>query len=107
MGIVRLSFDERKIIEILKKEGMSHRYIADHLNRSKHCINYELSLNTSPYEAEAAQQRSEDVNKKKYEKISETLKKKENYNPFLHLQDKIEKIEMQIEIIIDMLRENK
>jgi len=100
------TFEERQEVEKLIKEGNTIKDISKKINRSKSGLGSEIRLNGGlfSYTALNAQERAEKIRKQTNERLSEDFKKREMPNPFIHLQKKIENIEMQLDIILDFIR---
>ncbi len=103
-----LTLDERQIIEDLSKRGYSAVTIAKQLGRGGTTIAREIRKNGGPlfYNAIKAQKESYQRKSEGYIKISESVKKS-GYNPFESLKARIENLEMQLEILVDTIKELK
>lgn len=100
-----LTFEERIIIEKHRKLGISCRKISTILGRGKNTIVVEVKRNSidGKYCADKAQKFAEERRIKQYEKLSE-LNKKNSFSPLGILKQKIENIEMQLDILFEILR---
>jgi IS30 family transposase len=105
--VMRFTLNERKQIEALLKKQLPGAEIAREINRSKNGVNTEIRLNGGRvnYSAEKAFDNSEKVQKEKIRKQTEFLRK--TLNPYKKLSERIENLEMQIEILIDTIKELK
>ncbi len=99
-----LALEERKGIEKYLKMGFSHAKIAEKLARSKTAVTNEIkrSGGADGYNAKKSQLMAEERLKEKYLKLSKMNKGKSSY---INHTKRIEHIEMQIEIILDTLKE--
>ncbi len=99
-----LSFEERKQIEKHLKKGFSYARIAELIGRSKTGVTLEARKGGGRnYSAKVAQEVTEKINKQKYFQISEKLKG----NVWGHnkMMQRIENLEMQIEILYNAIKE--
>lgn len=103
-----LSLEERKIIEKKIKEGLSLGKISHFMGRSPNGIIVEVRKNggREEYKAIQAHENSKITENERKKKVCENLKKS-TYNPFIYLKQKIEILEMQLEIIIEQIKEIK
>ena len=100
---VKFSYEERKEIENLLMQGLHGSEIARRLNRSKNGVLVEIRRNGySEYSAKKAQNRADKIHSKKYQKLSESNKQKP---PSRWVKERIEALEMQIEILHDTIKE--
>jgi IS30 family transposase len=98
----RLTFEERKQIEWYVKHGKSCSEIAILINRSKNVVITEVRRAGKKFYSAKEGQRIADVNmENKYRKLSE--RNKGNKITF-KMKQRIENLEMQIEILHDMIR---
>jgi len=97
---------ERKFIAKMIKEGLSLCQIAHELNRGKNTVIAEVRRNGGrlEYDPVKAQQIAIEKKEKKHLKCSQSTKGKMS-NPFMNLNERIENIEMQLEIITETLKE--
>jgi len=104
MSITRLSFKERKLIQKLINENLSLSEISRKLNRSKNCVVVEVRVNggRSSYTADDAQNRSDLAN---FEKRNNLHKLNKNVPKVFLYKERIQNLEMQIEILIDKIKE--
>lgn len=108
MGLVkRFTLEEREIIEELIKSGKSITGISVFLKRSKNGLSSELNKNGGRvnYNAKNAHERHLKTKYIKHQKLSKKFEGKifESNG----LISRIENIEMQIEIILDLVKELK
>ena len=103
-----LTLVERKTISKLIKKGFSLTHIAIELGRGKNSVIFEVRRNggRDTYDPIIAEQLARD------RKIARDLKcsiagKAQDTNPYTKLKNRIENIEMQIEIIAETLKEMK
>jgi len=100
-----LSFEERKIIESYRDQPVSCGYIANKMNRSKNVIVAEFRRGGKRefYTAEKGQETYENNKKVGYNVIAR------KYNPSNHpaarMKDKIESLQMQMEILTELIKE--
>jgi IS30 family transposase len=91
----RFTHEQRKEIERLLKEGLSHTKIAKKIGRSQGSVSREIrKQGTGEYNADEAQKNANSAMKRKYLSIE-------------HINEKIKCIEMQLEIIFEILKEKK
>ena len=101
-----LTFEERKDIKKLIGKGWNLSEISKMLNRGKNTITLEVRRNGGPlfYEPVKAQERYENL---KQERIDRTkaLFKGNMSNPYKELEQRIQNLEMQVEILVDAIKE--
>lgn len=100
----RLTFEERKKIEEYLKLGLSQRKIAKLINRTQRTLNLEVKKNggNRNYTAQAAQANYK--NSIKIRNKENSLKLRKNFDIFY---SKIQNLEYQIEIILDIIKEKE
>ncbi len=109
----RLTYNERCIIARLLKELKNCSEIASIIGRGKNTVNVEIrrSGGRDKYDALRAQKESDQrymIDRHKRQKTLQKLAKQEGYsNPYLCLKERIECLEMQIEILNDTIKELK
>ena len=98
-----LTIKERELIESLLKENLTGSEIARKLNRSKNTINSEIRRNGGRlnYSGEKAQIKSDLIRGSVLEKQRSTN------NIVLDSKDKIEALEMQVQILLETIQEMK
>lgn len=103
-----LNIKERQVIEKFIHENYSCLKISKIIGRGKNSIVTEIRRNGGKelYNAEEAQHRSDQVQAEKKQKTMEALKKS-GFNPYISIKQKIEFLEMQIEILIDAIKKLK
>jgi len=97
---------ERKIIYKMMKKAHSCGEIAKFLGRGKNSIVVEVRRNggRDAYDPVIAEQQARERTVRRIKKSSETTKGKVA-NPYKHLSDRIENLEMQLEIVTETLKE--
>ena len=101
-----LSFEERKKIEKLVKCGWSCSQIADAIGRSKNAVVVEIRRGgKEKYTAKAGQHIADENKRKRNEHLSKLNKGKIGNNPVFRFKERIENLEMQIEILHDAIKE--
>jgi IS30 family transposase len=106
---VHLTYAERKTIYHWIQKGESLREIARIINRGGNTVVREVRVNGGRYEynpLEAQQTYKENIIKTNI-KRSETVKEKSLSNPYMSLCNRIENLEMQLEIVANVLKELK
>jgi len=100
-----INFEERKVIEELLQLDYSGSQIAYEINRHKNSINFEIRRNggRKNYKAEIAQQRHNDIGMLKNSSLREKYDK--GKHPISRMKQKIENLEMQMEILTDSIKE--
>ena len=103
------TIEERKKIEEKLKKKSSFLEISLDLKRSISGVRREIRINggIEVYNAEMAQERALHVKKLHYEKSSIKLKKYFEKNPKVNLHEKISRLEWQIEILTDAIKDLK
>lgn len=98
-----LTFEERKLIEKHIKRGTSCSETARLIGRSKNVVVTEVRrAGRSQYSAKTGQNLADTNMETKYKKLSE--KNKIN-KPSFHMKQRIENLEMQVEILYDTIKE--
>lgn len=98
-----LQFKEREQIEKLIKQGLSCAEIAKNIGRSKNCIVTEIRrAGKTEYSAITGQNLSDKIKEEKYKKIS--MKQKGNQKQYF-LKQRVENLEMQVEILHEAIKE--
>ena len=98
------TFEERLEIERLHNLGLSGAKIADQIGRSKNGVNAEIKR-CSPYTAKKAHKIADDIRLRRNE-INKDLYKPEDH-PMHRMKERLERLEMQVEILFDILKETK
>lgn len=107
----RLTSVERHIIARLLAEGKSCSEVGVFIGRGKNTVVKEIRRNggKEKYDAEEAQKESDLRDKKgkesKKKKLRELARTDSYFNPYLSLHQRIEALEMQIEILTDTIKE--
>ncbi len=98
-----LTLEERKQIEQLIKQGLSCGNIAQEINRSKNCVVVEVRRNGKElYNAKLAHKDAIERDQKKRRVVSLKLKEAP---PSYQMKQRIENLEMQVEILHDTIKE--
>jgi IS30 family transposase len=107
----RLTLQERYIIQRLLHEGHSCNEIAKLIGRGKNTIVVEVRRagGREKYEPEKAQRDSDkryiDDRHAKSHTLKERAKTERYFNPYISLKERIENLEMQIEILTDTIKQ--
>lgn len=101
-----LSFEERRKIKELHDKGFKGMAISQQLGRGKNTVLVELRrFHGRTYDPEIAQKEANERVIKRYESVSNTLRKNPTPNPYQALLKRIECLEMQVEILMDTIKE--
>lgn len=100
-----LTFEERQQIESLWKQGLSGCEISRRINRSSNCVSTEIRIHSvdGKYSAKQSQNQADIAKEKRYQELSERNKK--IYTEPSNYKQRIENLEMQIEILHDTIQE--
>lgn len=101
-----LTFVERKNIKKLIGEGYNLSEIAREIDRGKNTVIAEVRRNGGPlfYDPVKAEERAQALKQERAERCRE-LNKKQLSNPYSEIKDRIQNIEMQVEILVDAIKE--
>ncbi len=99
-----LSIEEREAIEKQLEFGFTASMIGASIGRSKNCIVLEIRRNggRNKYNAIKAQKNAEERNKNRKLKLSQL---NQNQTPYFSMRDRIENLEMQVEILSETIKE--
>lgn len=105
--VKRLGFEDRQLIELGIREGWETRRIAEQLGRWSPGINSEIKKNggREAYTAVLGQARYEQATKEGAKRASKERLKKMESPAYRHTTQRIDALEMQIEILFEKLRE--
>lgn len=101
-----LTFQERKEIKRLIGQGWNLSEIGRTINRGKNTIIAEVRRNGGPlfYEPVKAQERFEVLKKERIDRCKK-MSAGQTANPYRALERRIQNLEMQIEILVDAIKE--
>lgn len=103
----KITFEERKHLEKLVQMGISLKECARRMNRPPTTITQEIKRTggRENYNATEAQKQSEERIIKRNLVVSKHNKEAKENHPIARMKTKIDNIEMQLEIVIDQLKE--
>ena len=108
----QLNYKDRKLIEqLINDEGVYYSLgaIAEAIGRSKNGVITEVRRNggRDVYNAQMAQKRACDLKKLRVEKLQKAWKENPMPTPYAKMKERIENLELQIEILIDTIKDMK
>ena len=101
-----ITFEERKAIKNLINKGYKLSEISRDIGRGKNTIIAEVRRNGGPllYDPVKAEERYQILRKAKIERCREMNRNPRN-NPYKALQTRIQNLEMQVEILVEAIKE--
>ena len=101
-----LTLSEREEIHRLLKQSYTFSEIARKINRGKSTVTREINRNGGPmfYDAVLADEATAARLIQGYESSSKKLKEQNLTNPYMSLAQRVENLEMQIEILLDVIK---